>query len=141
MAIFVEGICLAKLELEVHPEHVDNLDFNIAFSCQSVYPEPNHLIQTTEFDLCHDPEDAPFTFKFTFVSVFRGDGEGSPTLEEFAEANAPAYVVPYARELVANITARLGIIPPLILPPINVLQLVQDAKQRKEKGNSKTEPG
>ena len=132
MAITVERICLAQLELEVNPENVGSLSFNIAVSCQSEYPEPNHLVQVMEFDLAHEVKDAPFVFKFTFVSVFHSDGEGVPTLQEFAEANAPAYVMPYARELIANITSRLGIIPTLVLPPINVFKLVEDARDSAE---------
>jgi preprotein translocase subunit SecB len=125
MHIKVENISLASLELEVHPEHSANLSFNLAATCQSNFPEPNRLIQVMEFDLARNVTDPPFTFKFTFVSVFQSEGEGSPTLEEFAKVNAPAYVMPYARELVANITSRIGIIPPLMLPPINVFQLIE----------------
>lgn len=140
MAIKVENICLAKLELEVNPENVENLEFNIGFSCQFNYPEPNLLILTTDFDLARELEKAPFTFKFTFISVFSGDGVGSPSLQEFAEYNAPSYVIPYARELVANISSRLGIIPPLILPPVNVFQLIQDASVQLEQEGTESNP-
>ena len=140
MAIIIISIRLAELEFKIHPEHAGNLNFDIGFSCKSEYPEPNHLIQTTEFDLARGMEDAPFTFKFKYISEFRSDGEGPPTIEEFAEANAPAYIVPYARELIADITARLGVVPPLILPPINVLKLVQEAKERTEQWETETKP-
>ena len=139
MHIKVENISLASLELEVHPEHSANLSFNLAATCQSNFPEPNRLIQVMEFDLARGVTDPPFTFKFTFVSVFQSEGEGSPTLEEFAKVNAPAYVMPYARELVANITSRIGIIPPLMLPPINVFQLIE-AVVKKDSESIPAEP-
>jgi preprotein translocase subunit SecB len=132
MAIIFENICLAKLELEVYPENAKTLKFNIALDSKSEFPEADHLIQTTEFDITHNQDDAPFTFKFTFISFFKSEGEGQPTLKEFAEVNATAYVIPYARELISNITSRLGIVPTLVLPPINVFKLVQDAKKRQE---------
>ena len=136
MAIVVESVRLTELQLKVHPEHAQNLNFNISFTCNSNFPEPSRLVQTTEFDLARDLPDAPFVFKFTYESSFRSDGVGSPTLEQFAEANAPAYVIPYARELIANVTARLGVIPTLVLPPINVFRLIEEAKRKAEEPKS-----
>jgi len=138
MAIIVEYIRLEELELKVRPEYSGNLQFNLSFNCRSEFPEPHRLIQITDWNLAHGMENAPFVFRFKYVSEFRHDGEGTPTIEEFAESNAPAYVVPYARELIANITARLGVVPPLVLPPINVFKLVQTAKSQSDQGNSRS---
>jgi preprotein translocase subunit SecB len=58
----------------------------------------------------------------------REDGPQVLTLEDFAKANGPALVMPYARELVTNITARTrhGVI---IFPPVNIVQLVMDEEK------------
>jgi preprotein translocase subunit SecB len=53
------------------------------------------------------------------------------TLEEFAKTNAPALVMPYAREVITNITARSrhGTI---FMPPVNVFALVAQETQEPE---------
>jgi preprotein translocase subunit SecB len=130
MHIKVESISLARLEFEVHPEHITKeISINLAISCRSEYPEENTLVQFVDFDIAHKTEEPAITLKFTFASVFRSEGDGSPTLDEFAKIHAPAYVIPYARELIANLTSRVGLLPTLLLPPINVQQLLEQAKQ------------
>lgn len=53
----------------------------------------------------------------------RADTATGMTLEEFSKTNAPALVMPYAREVVTNITARSrhGTI---FIPPVNVFAIV-----------------
>jgi len=43
--------------------------------------------------------------------------------------HAPAYIVPYARELIANITSRTGILPTLVMPPLNIVELLKEVKE------------
>jgi preprotein translocase subunit SecB len=62
----------------------------------------------------------------------RSESATGMPLEEFAKTNAPALVMPYARELVTNITVRSrhGTI---MFPPVNVFALVaQEAKRGEE---------
>lgn len=53
----------------------------------------------------------------------RAESATGMTLEEFSKTNAPALVMPYAREVVTNITARTrhGTI---FIPPVNVFAIV-----------------
>lgn len=53
----------------------------------------------------------------------RGETATGMTLEEFSKTNGPALVMPYAREVVTNITARSrhGTI---FIPPVNVFAIV-----------------
>jgi len=125
MHITVEHISIVKVDFEVFPEHASHLSYDFNVSCDTHYPEDNLLIQIIEFRINDELEDAPFRLNATFLSQFRSEGEGQPSLEEFGKYNAPAYVVPYAREIIANLTSRAGIIPTLVIPPINVFDLIR----------------
>ena len=52
-------------------------------------------------------------------------GQENLDLETFAEINAPTLIFPYLREIITSITVRAGI-QPVILPPMNVLAMMQD---------------
>jgi preprotein translocase subunit SecB len=123
--IIVEGIFLASLDFELNFENLTNLDYELNAECQSHYPEPDKLVQIIDFEVTHEIEDPALWLGFTFVTHFRKIGDGQPSLQEFAKANAPAYVMPYARELIANITSRSGILPTLVIPPINIFSLIE----------------
>lgn len=49
-------------------------------------------------------------------------------LEEFSEVNAPAFLFPFAREVIASLTLKSGY-PPLLVPPTNIVALI--GKSRK----------
>ena len=124
MHIRVEAIFLSKLEFEVLDENLENLSYELGVQCDShVSEEGDFLIQHVTFNLGHEIEKPPFKFEFVFTAYFRAEGEGSPSLEEFSQVHAPAYIVPYARELIANMTSRSKI-PTLIIPPVNVFTLI-----------------
>ena len=44
-------------------------------------------------------------------------------LEEFSEVNAPAFLFPFAREVIANLSLNSGY-PPLLIPPANIRALI-----------------
>lgn len=67
--------------------------------------------------------ETPFTFSLTMLAIFHSELEIPYPLEEFAKLQAPAYMMPYVRELVSSITART-IYPTLNLPPINLISLL-----------------
>ncbi len=72
------------------------------------------------------PEDKrpPVEFTFAVAGVFRSTGDGGMPLEEFAEVHAPAHLVPFVRELIANITTRSPL-PTVRIGPINVVASVR----------------
>jgi len=133
--ILVENISLAELEFEVYPENAENLSYGLHVTCRDHYPEDNLLMQVVTFDLMHEIKKPAFKLRFSFISQFRSEGEGEPTLKEFAKFNAPAYVVPYARELVSNVTSRAGVIPTLVIPPINVFALLKGIRDDSEQAD------
>ena len=138
MHIAVEGIFLKKIDFELILENIpkdieDGLSYGLDVNCHSHFtPERDRLVQIIDFDVAHGVDKAPFRFKFSIQAQYRSEGEGKPTLEEFSKYNAPAYVVPYARELIANITSRISIIPTLVIPPINIFELIEAQKQSLE---------
>ena len=72
------------------------------------------------------PEDPPFFLEISVVGHVREDAPNpAMPIEKFMHINAPAQLVPFARELVANISVRSkrGVI---ILPSVNLVQLVQE---------------
>jgi len=125
MHIIVEGVFITRLDFTLHPENRENLKYELNAKCRSYYPEPDKLVQELNFKVTHEVDNPALDLEFTIVSNFRSEGDGEPSLKEFARANAPAYVVPYARELIANITSRTGILPTLVIPPVNIFSLIE----------------
>jgi preprotein translocase subunit SecB len=138
MHIIVDGIFLRKLDFELLPENIpenvdDGLSYGLGVKCHSYFsPEKDKLVQMVEFDIARGVEKPPFKFQFTLQGQYHTEGEGTPSLEEFSEFNAPAYVVPYARELIANMTSRISIIPTLVIPPINVVELLKHQEKEED---------
>ena len=97
---------------------------------RKIFDDPT-IIEVTVLVRILPPDD--ITCRFRFEASITGrfeklDGPGVLPLTEFAKANGPALVMPYARELVTNVTARSrhGTI---IFPPVNVVKLVADEQR------------
>jgi hypothetical protein len=67
----------------------------------------------------------PLTVSLTIAGLFKEGTSPNLTLREFAQLQAPAHLIPFAREVIFNVTARSPI-PPLILNPINVKALTNN---------------
>ena len=133
MHIKIDRIALSKLNYKITSFDVKELVINLDVAVESQFPEDNQLIQHVTFNLFHEVEKSPIDLVFTFMGHFSSEGEGSPTLKEFSEIHAPAYVVPYARELIANITSRTGgIVPTLVMPPLNLFEILKEKKESSE---------
>lgn len=66
----------------------------------------------------------PFSLKLILTGTFEIQEDDEEKREYFAKYNAVAILFPYARSLITNYTANANL-PPLILPPINVLKLIE----------------
>ncbi len=126
MHIFIEGIYLKGLQFEVNPNYPE-LDYNLHVACESHFESENELVQVFDFDIMHGLKEPPFLLKFRLSAKFVSEGEGDPSLDEFAKTNGPANVVPYARELISNITSRTDI-PTLVIPPVNIFRLIEEGQ-------------
>ncbi|MEA1975716.1 MAG: protein-export chaperone SecB [Bacillota bacterium] len=82
-------------------------------------------------DIFDDPkeENYPFTMNLKLTGIFEleSDIENS---NDLLEKNAIAILFPYVRALVSNYTANANV-EPLILPPINVIKMVENNKKHK----------
>lgn len=79
--------------------------------------------------LFHKTKSAPFKMKVSIEGIFTG--ENHEELKKFAEVHAPAHLIPFLREVIGNTTMKANL-PPLLLPPFNVSEIVKAAKSKKK---------
>jgi preprotein translocase subunit SecB len=144
MHILIDNISLSKLEFTLYPENLDNQSYDLEIGCKSEFPKEDELVQTMRFDVTHLIENPAFDLSFIFIATYRSTGEGIPSLEDFAEFNGPAYIVPYARQLIADITAKSGSLDTIIIPPINIVASVgkglHEVEQQDDPSEEEIEP-
>lgn len=75
------------------------------------------------------------TINCSFLGMFAVEGDVNMEMDEFMDNNAPAHILPFIREHVANLTIKASI-PPLYLPPYNIKALIEDSKQVPPSPNS-----
>ena len=67
----------------------------------------------------------PERIELTLVARFHQEGESGPlTIDNFARYSAPAMMFPYLRQQVTSLTWA-GPIGPLVLPPMNIIQMME----------------
>ncbi len=64
---------------------------------------------------------APFYLRATVEGHFESDD--AEELKNFSSVNAPAHLLPFLREVIANTTMRASV-PPLFIPPLNVKHIL-----------------
>jgi len=67
--------------------------------------------------------------KVEMVGEFEQKGETPIDWEKFNQLNGPAIVFPYVRELISNLTVRIG--RPVILPPMNLTKFTRVEQEKK----------
>jgi preprotein translocase subunit SecB len=72
---------------------------------------------------------APFYLRATVEGHFESDEKTA--LKSFAAVNAPAHLLPFMRELIANTTMRASV-PPLFIPPLNIKSIVDHIEEKKK---------
>ena len=72
---------------------------------------------------------APFYLRATIEGHFESDERTA--LKDFAAVNAPAHLLPFMRELIANTTMRASV-PPLFIPPLNIKSIVDHIEEKKK---------
>jgi preprotein translocase subunit SecB len=126
---FVDVI-LTQLHFEVKGELPKEIPLGIALNYQhQIDAESKTLLAEMKWDVFGNvpPEKRPsIEFTFTILGVFKGS-EGGMALEEFSKGHAPGHLVPYARELISNITNRSAL-PTLRIGPINALALMSNGQ-------------
>lgn len=89
--------------------------------------EGKGLCVIAEFDLMHGVETPPLDFKATFYLEYKRLENASMAWSDFKNPMVLAHAIPYLREFVTNMTARMPV-PALILDPVNTILLYQRYK-------------
>jgi hypothetical protein len=82
------------------------------------------------FDLMHDVQNPACRFFCTYSATYTRNAESAMIWDEFKDHLVVAQIIPFVREFICNITARLPF-GPLVIPPTNTHILVKEFNQRK----------
>ena len=123
------GVFLSKLNYELPQIEPKKFKYNLNF-LDTYKIEEKKLIYTLAIQL-YD------RFQLELTGIFETiEGEENLDLEQFAKVNAPALLMPFAREVISNITSRTPL-PHLLLPPINIIAMKNKAIRKKSKTSKK----
>ncbi|MEW6600941.1 MAG: protein-export chaperone SecB [Nitrospirota bacterium] len=68
----------------------------------------------------------PFKMKVSVEGLFVSDN--IKELQEFSKIHAPAHLMPFLREVIGTTTLKANI-PPLLLPPFNISELLKEKRK------------
>ncbi len=127
--IICENIILEKMEFSRTFSYNSKPDMNVNMIADVIFSEDKKkLVYKLTAEITEKRETPLFNLICTVVGVFSISQEyENMSLEEYSKYNAPATIIPFLRENVANITMRSGL-KPFILPPINIYLLVKENK-------------
>jgi len=91
---------------------------NVVYEDDMAYVTVNTLIFENAVE-----NNYPFTLDISVEGKFEVNSADEKQKEELTTKNTVAILFPYIRALVSNYTANANV-PPLILPPINVLKIL-----------------
>ncbi len=121
---------LTLVDLQPGQTRPPALQFSFKFRRRMLQDPPG--VEVTVLVSILPQEGSSFSLEAEITGQFeRLDAPQVISLEDFAKTNGPALVMPYARELVTDVTARTrhGVI---IFPPVNIVQLVMDEEKTAE---------
>lgn len=131
-AIHFRGIYLAGLHFDLpHVKPKDfkyEIDFDVSYNIDT---KGTRLTTTLHVKLYKD-------FNFDLLGIFTVDEKNKEEfpLKQFAENNAPILLLPFAREIIHNLTSK-SLIPTLMLPPINIKAFLEKKRKKETKSKSK----
>ena len=118
-------VFLSKLNYELPQVKPEDFEYNLDFS-DTYKIKRNKLIFTFNIHL-YD------RFQLELTAIFETiESEENLDLEQFAKVNAPAFLFPFAREVISNVTSRTPL-PHLLLPPINIVAMKNKTKSKTKK--------
>ena len=131
MHITLQEIDLKSLRFKVDDsKEVSQEPVKLEVSCRTVFLDKSRFAQNIKFIVSDSIDTPAYELIFEFETKFVFEENGKPSMKEFAYANAPAYVVAYARELITSITSRTSRIPTICLPPLNVFDLIKEGMHK-----------
>ena len=112
---------------QLFEERSVQLDFHISHNIEYTEDENNTFFVTLNiviFDKAKE-NNYPFTMNVSITGIFQTNIEDVDSIRKFAEINSIAILFPYLRSIVSTYTANANI-QPLILPPINVVNMLKE---------------
>lgn len=127
--ISIESVHLLECNVGDVKREVD-LKFSLGIShfSRTLVSDGKVLAITVSFDLMSGIENPPCKFQCTFAATYTRSSEPNMTWDEFKDHVAVAHIIPYVREFVSNITARLPL-SVLMVPPVNTHKMLKDYRQ------------
>jgi len=113
-----------KVAFDVNPSpdpKITSATVNVALQSM-ISTDQKSLFLTVGVKVAH-AENGPYQLEVVFAGEYQKE-EGAEInwdWDKFSRANGAAIIFPYVREMVTNLTARIG--APLFLPPINIAAL------------------
>ena len=107
-----------------------NIEFNIDINAQKL-EENNYEVTLAITAKATDKEDNKYTIfisELKYCGLFSINESDEKKLEEILLVHCPNLLFPFARRIIADVS-RDGGFPPLMMQPVNFLQLYLDKKQ------------
>ncbi|MBC8581204.1 protein-export chaperone SecB [Zhenhengia yiwuensis] len=123
-----------KVEFYMNPKFTGDavsLDFDIEREIKFLEDEDNTVLVKLEADIfpLAEYKNYPFSMKLEITGVFEIENNATEVeARGLAETNAIAILFPYLRAMVTTYSANANV-EPIIIPPINVLKMVNDKKE------------
>jgi len=119
-----DSVYLSKLKYELPKEPRSEFEYKLKVrNSYKIDDKEGKLIYAMSMQL-YDRFELELTGIFSTIK-----GKENLGLEEFAKVNAPALLLPFAREIISSVTSKTPL-PHLLLPPINVFALSRKSKSR-----------
>ena len=122
----VQAYVKANYDLKIDPKEVPQLTYDF-HSTHTFNEEKTAVSVTLGVVLWKGHENVPVNLSAEIIGNFSTLDGKSQIPKEFAEVAAPTIMFPYLRQVVSDLTGRLGV-PPLIVQPMNVAALTKQAK-------------
>lgn len=99
----------------------DGIPVDISFKAKKSFSsDKKTLYVILSATLFQKTKNKPFVMKVSVEGSFTG--KSYKELEKFSKIHAPAHLFPFIREIIGNTTMKANI-PPLLLPPFNLLAM------------------
>lgn len=130
--ISFDSIILNKLVFSRKTELTSRPELDVKFKFGAIISDDKNNLQCELAaiikEIEREGETPAFEIECSVVGLYSIiKGEVNMELDEFAKVNAPAMMLPYLREIIANTTLRAGL-KPIILPPLNVYSLIESSE-------------
>lgn len=105
----------------------EGIPIEITFKTKNSFsPDKKNLAVLLSVSLFEKTRNRPFEMKVSVEGTFSGDDYKE--LQKFSRVHAPAHLFPFVREIIGNASMKANI-PPLLLPPVNLLAIAGKKKK------------